>query len=167
MSSGNDDNNQGDSGHSPDGGEHKAFRFTILNGEVTEVFEIKDGVPEPKSIDDGNETYTVVGTPVDGIEVVRTEVKPFGTEITRYADIDGDGDYNRISEQWQSASDAPGTGHFKFEDNLSYSLQMVMIILPYAGVKIAMADLGQMILSSVKRRICICVSQTLIQVKMV
>ena len=121
MSSVNDDNNQKDSGHSPDGGEHKAFKFTIVNGQVTEVFEIKDGIPEPKSIDDGNETYTVVGTPVDGIEVVRTEVKPFGTEITRYADIDGDGDYNRISEQWQSASDAPGTGHFKFEDNLSYS----------------------------------------------
>ncbi|MBA3755193.1 MAG: hypothetical protein H0X02_02720 [Nitrosomonas sp.] len=117
MSSGDDDSNQDDSGHSPDSGEHKVFRFTIDNGEVTEVFEIKDGVPEPKPIDDdGSETYTV-----DGIEVVRTEVKPFGTEITRYADIDGDGNYNRISELWQSASDAPGTGHFKFEDNLSYS----------------------------------------------
>lgn len=118
MSSGDDNSNRDDSGHSPDSGEHKAFRFTIDNGEVTEVFEIKDGVPEPKSIDDdGSETYVVDS---DGV-VTRTEVKLFGTEITRYADIDGDGNYNRISELWQSASDAPGIGHFKFEDDLSYS----------------------------------------------
>lgn len=110
MSSGHDD--------SPEEGSQKAFQFTIVDGEVTEVFEIKDGVPEPKSIDDdGSETYKVDS---DGV-VTRTEVKPFGTEITRYADIDGDGNYNRISEQWQSASDAPGSGHFKFEDELSYS----------------------------------------------
>ena len=118
MSSENDDNNHDDNGHSPDSCENKAFKFTIDNGEVTEVFEIKDGVPEPKSIDDdGTETYAVSS---DGV-VTRTEVKPFGTEITRYADIDGDGNYNRISELWQSAPDAPGAGHFKFEDDLSYS----------------------------------------------
>lgn len=110
MSTGHDD--------SPEEGSHKTFQFTIVDGEVTQVFEIKDGVPEPKSIDDdGSETY---GVDSDGV-VTRTEVKPFGTEITRYADIDGDTFYNRISELWQSADDAPGSGHFKFEDNLSYS----------------------------------------------
>lgn len=110
MSTGHDD--------SPEEGSHKAFQFTIVDGEVTQVFEIKDGVPEPKSIDDdGSETY---GVDSDGV-VTRTEVKPFGTEITRYADIDGDTFYNRISELWQSADDAPGSGHFKFEDDLSYS----------------------------------------------
>lgn len=110
MSTGHDD--------SPEEGSHTAFKFTIAGGEVTQVFEIKDGVSEPKSIDDdGSETYEVGS---DGV-VTRTEVKPFGTEITRYADIDGDTLYNRISELWQSADDAPGSGHFKFEDELSYS----------------------------------------------
>lgn len=118
MSTGHDDLNDDVNDDSPGEGSHKAFQFTIVGGEVTEVFEIKDGVREPKSIDDdGSETYTVSS---DGV-VTRTEVKPLGTEITRYADIDGDGDYNRISEQWQSATDASGSGHFKFEDNLSYS----------------------------------------------
>lgn len=119
MSTGHDDSNHDVNDDSPGEGSHKAFQFTIVGGEVTEVFEIKDGVPEPKSIDDdGSETYTVSS---DGV-VTRTEVKPLGTEITRYADIDGDALYNRISEQWQSASDAPDdSGHFKFEDNLSYS----------------------------------------------
>jgi|CXWL01.1.fsa_nt_gi hypothetical protein len=119
MSSGHDDNNDDNGGddHSPGHDEHKAFKFTIVNGQVTEVFELKNGILEPKSIDDdGSETYTVEGT-----EVVRTEVEPFGIEITRYADVDGDGFYNRISEQWQSSPDAPGSGHFKFEDNLRFS----------------------------------------------
>ena len=118
MSTGHDDSNHDVNHDSPEDGSHKAFQFTIAGGNVTQVFEIKDGVPEPKSIDDaGSETYTVSS---DGV-VTRTEVKPLGTEITRYADIDGDGYYNRISEQWQSATGAPDSGHFKFEDNLSYS----------------------------------------------
>lgn len=118
MSTGHDDFNDDVNDDSPEEGSHKTFQFTIVDGEVTQVFEIKDGVPEPKSIDDdGSETY---GVDSDGV-VTRTEVKPFGTEITRYADIDGDTFYNRISELWQSADDAPGSGHFKFEDNLSYS----------------------------------------------
>ena len=106
-----DDGNDDD--HTPEEGEHKAFQFTIVDGQVTEVFEIENGVPEPESIDE-NETYTVDS---DGV-VTRTEVEPFGTEITRYADIDGDTFYNRISEQFLANSP---NGPFKFENDLFYS----------------------------------------------
>lgn len=110
MSSGHDDSSSTDN--------HKSFKFDIVSGKVTAAFELDDGVWEPKSIDDdSSETYTV-----EGSEVVRTEVKPFGTEITHYADVDADGVYLRVSEQWQSSPGAPADGHhFKFEDDLSFS----------------------------------------------
>jgi len=111
MSSGHDDSSSSDS--------HKSFKFDIVSGKVTAVFELDDdGVWKSKSIDDdGSETYTV-----EGSGVVRTEVKPFGTETTHYADVDADGVYLRVSEQWQSSSGAPDDGHhFKFEDDLSFS----------------------------------------------
>ncbi len=112
-----DDGDNDDDGidHTPESGEHKAFQFTIVDDQVTEVFEIKDGVSEPKPIDDDDETYTVES---DGV-VVRTEVEPFGTEITRFADIDGDTLYNRISEQF--VANTTGSGPFVLEDDLSYS----------------------------------------------
>ena len=110
MSSGHDDSSSSDS--------HKSFKFDIVGGKVTAAFELDDGVWKSKSIDDdGSETYEVVGS-----EVIRTEVKPFGTEITHYADVDGDTVYLRVSEQWKSSSGAPDDGHhFKFEDSLSFS----------------------------------------------
>lgn len=107
-----DDGNDDD--HTPEEGEHKAFQFTIVDGQVTEVFEIENGVPEPESIDE-NETYTVDS---EGV-VTHTEEESFGTEITRYADVNGDGLYNRISEQFiaNTTEDSP----FVLEDELSYS----------------------------------------------
>ena len=113
SSAGHDDSHDDSSTH-----EHKAFKFTIVDGKVTEVFEMEDGVLEAKSIDDdGSETYTV-----DGTEVVRTEIKTFGTEITRYADVDGDGLYLRVSEQWQTSSGTTDDNHhFRFEGNLSFT----------------------------------------------
>ena len=112
TSSSNTDDDDDD--HTPDEGEHKAFQFTIVDGQVTEVFEIENGVPEPESIDE-DETYTVDS---DGV-VTRAEEEPIGTEITRYADIDGDGLYNRISERF--AANVPEDGPFVLEDELSYS----------------------------------------------
>lgn len=99
------------------GRSHKAFKFDIAAGKVTAVYELKDGEVRPKSIDDdGTETYVVEANG----DVVRTEVKPFGTEITRYADTDRDGVYFRISEQWQVSSDATGAVP-KFSGALRYS----------------------------------------------
>jgi len=110
MSSGHDDSSSSEN--------HKTFKFDIASDKVTAVFELDDGVWKSKSIDDdGSETYTV-----ENSKVVRTEVKPFGTEITHYADVDLDGVYLRVSEQWQSSPGAPADGHhFKFEDDLSFS----------------------------------------------
>lgn len=110
-----DDNGDNDDhGLTPEEDEHKAFQFTIVDGEVVEVFEIKNGVPEPESIDE-DETYILDS---DGV-VTRTEVEPLGTETTRYADINGDDLYNRISEQF--VANIPEDGPFVLEDELSYS----------------------------------------------
>ncbi|SFE69788.1 hypothetical protein [Nitrosomonas sp. Nm166] len=109
-----DDSINDEDDHPPESGEHKTFQFTISDDQITEVFEIKDGVPEPKSVDDNSETYAV-----DGTEVVHTEIETLGIEVTRYADIDGDGSYHRISEQW--IPDTPGSGPFNIEDELKFS----------------------------------------------
>ncbi|HQU62234.1 MAG TPA: hypothetical protein PKY85_03735 [Nitrosomonas sp.] len=96
---------------------NKAFKFDVANGQVTAAYELDDGQWELKSLDDdGGESY-VVETNGD---VVRTEVEPFGTEITRYADTDGDGVYFRVSEQWVIS---PGSGGVtpKFSGELRYS----------------------------------------------
>jgi hypothetical protein len=116
--SGNTDDNgsNDDSDGTPGLDEHKAFKFTIVDNQITEVFEIKDGVPKPDPIDDdGSETFTVDSNGV----VTRTEEEPLGREITRYADSDGDGLYNRISEQF--VANVPEDSPFVLEDELSYS----------------------------------------------
>lgn len=71
MSSGQDDSGNDVNDDTPgSGGGNKSFKFTIVDGKVTEVFEVKDGVEEPKPIDDdGSETYTV-----ESGEVVRTDI---------------------------------------------------------------------------------------------
>ncbi len=54
------------------------------------------------------------------IGIVRTDEElGIGTEITVYADADGDGTYFRVSEQW--ALDSPEDGPFRFEGRLVYS----------------------------------------------
>lgn len=99
--SSNDDRSRGDDSSS---GNHKSFKFEIVNGQVTAVFELKDGELKSKSLtDNGRKSYTV-----DGNDVIRTEIKPFGSEITRYSDADGDGIYARVSEQWQVSSNTNG-----------------------------------------------------------
>lgn len=116
-------NSNDDGGHSNDDGSHgdsnsgnnKAFKFEIANGQVTEVYELKDGTLKAKSLDDhGRKTYAV-----DGNDVIRTEIKPFGTEITRYSDVDGDGIYLRVSEQWLVSSNFNGTAP-KFTETINY-----------------------------------------------
>lgn len=105
----NDTNNSGNDGNS---GDHKAFKFEIENGQVTAAFEVEDD-GTLKSVDDGDETFTV-----DGKDVIRTETKPFGTEITRFSDVDGDGIFFRVSESHQIN---PGTPNpFKIHDELKF-----------------------------------------------
>ena len=89
----NSSNNGGDDNSSSSGG-RKSFEFEITNGVVTRVFEVKDGQLRLDPIE-SNEVYTL-----DGNDVIRTEKEAFGTEIQRYSDSDGDGRYQRVSEQW-------------------------------------------------------------------
>lgn len=115
---GNDDNGGGDDSGSDDdsSGNHKVFKFEINSGQVTAVFELDDGVFEPKSLDDnGRKSYTVSGN-----DVIRTEIKPFGTEITRYSDADGDGLFVRVSEQWQVSTNPSGIVP-KFTESISFT----------------------------------------------
>lgn len=116
SSSDSDDNGNDDSNDDrPGDGDRKGYEFTIVDNVVTEVFEIKDGVKELDPIDDdGTESYEVN----ENGEVIRTDIEDLGTEITTYADINGDGIYHRIAEQW--AADTPGTGRFKIEDRLLF-----------------------------------------------
>jgi hypothetical protein len=112
---GNDDGND-DNGDDDSSGNHKVFKFEINNNQVVAVFELKNGVFEPKSLDDnGTKSYTVSGN-----DVIRTEIKPFGTEITRYSDADGDGQYIRVFEQWQITSNPTGVIP-KFTDTITFT----------------------------------------------
>lgn len=68
------DDNGGDDNSS---GGHKIFKFDIVNGQVTAVFEMDDGVLEPKSLtDNGRKSYTV-----EGSNVIRTEIKPLEQKL--------------------------------------------------------------------------------------
>ena len=94
---GSDDSSEDDGPDDSDGS--KAYTFTVnASGVVTGVVEIKDGVPEVKSID-GDETYTRLP---DG-SIVKTEPSDGGIETTTYTDANGDGVFERTSEVWTSA----------------------------------------------------------------
>lgn len=57
-----------------------AYKFDIVNGQVTATYELDDGVWELEPLDDdGGESYAVEANG----DVVRTEIEPYGTEITR------------------------------------------------------------------------------------
>ncbi|WP_295624437.1 hypothetical protein [uncultured Nitrosomonas sp.] len=116
ISDSNGTDDDGNNDDRPGSGDRKGYQFTINeNNEVVEVFEIKKGVPELEPIDDdGTEVYSVT----DAGDVIRADEEPFGTEITRYSDADGDGIYHRVSEEWSPSS--PGAG-FKITDRLDYS----------------------------------------------
>lgn len=107
-----DSSNTGGDDNSSGGG--KEYKFTISDGTVTEVFEIKDGEEKPDPISD-SESYGL-----DGDDVVRTDfIEGVGSEITVYKDTDKDGIYHRFSETW--SSDSPGAGPFKIEERLVYT----------------------------------------------
>lgn len=70
------------------------YKFSITHGIVHGVMEYDDGIFKHEHID-SNEFYTV-----QGHDVIKTEWKWGGQEITRYSDQDGDGLFIEISEQW-------------------------------------------------------------------
>lgn len=75
------------------------YKFTIINDQVTEVFEWSGGIWELDSIE-SNETYEVSGT-----DVIKTE--DYGTfiETKTYSDSDQDGIYKEIADNSSDGSD--------------------------------------------------------------
>jgi hypothetical protein len=87
-----------DDDHTGDSGSSKGYSFEFdAAGNVIAVFESEHGVLQPEGIG-LDETYAVQA---DG-SIVKTELDDGGTETTVYADTNGDGLYERISETWTS-----------------------------------------------------------------
>ena len=130
MSSGSDDFND----DSSSGSGHKTFKFDIVDGKVTAVYELKDGVLKPKSIDDdGTETYVVEANG----DVVRTEVN-FGTglrvmrmrmAISYMCVFPNSGRYHRM----------PAASYQNFRVSCGIRPRMAMILSRYARARIARA----------------------------
>jgi len=75
------------------------LKFDIENGIVTAVYEFDDGLWELEHIS-ANETYTLSGS-----DVIESETYATHIELKTYRDLNGDGSYSRISEQYLQVSD--------------------------------------------------------------
>lgn len=76
----------------------KGYKFDILNGVVTAVYEVENGRSKLEGID-RDETWTF-----DGSQVLKTEYDDGRLETSVYADADGDGIYARISKTYAPAA---------------------------------------------------------------
>ena len=81
---------------------NKGYQFTVLNGAVTAVYEIKNGRAKFEKMD-RDETWTV-----DGANIVKTESEHGRIETTIYSDINGDGIFAKISKSYLPASPITG-----------------------------------------------------------
>ena len=81
---------------------NKGYQFTVLNGAVTAVYEIKNGRAKFEKMD-REETWTV-----DGANIVKTESEHGRIETTIYSDINGDGIFAKISKSYLPASPITG-----------------------------------------------------------
>ena len=77
---------------------NKGYKFNILNGAVTAVYEIKNGRTKFESMD-RDEVWSV-----DGSNVVKTEYEHGRAETTTYSDIDGDGIFAKMSKSYSTDS---------------------------------------------------------------
>ena len=71
-----------------------AYRFELVNGQVTNLQEFDDGRWKREQID-YNETWTF-----NGSNLIKTEREGYGSEISTYADPNGDGIFTKISEAY-------------------------------------------------------------------
>lgn len=78
------------------------YAFTVENGLITRVQELEHGFMQDKFLRT-NEQYTVDANN----DVLKIETKSYGQEITRYTDVDRDGLYAKVSEEFVSSSTIP------------------------------------------------------------
>jgi hypothetical protein len=74
----------------------KSYQFTIVNGAVTAVYEVKNGYAKFEKMDN-NEIWSV-----NGGNVVKTEYEHGRAEKTIYSDIDGDGIFSNMSKSFST-----------------------------------------------------------------
>ena len=79
------------------------YQFVVVANAVAQAYELDDGNLELKSVDD-NEAYSVIDS-----TIIKTEVETYGTELTEYADLDGDGFYSVVSHTWTANADFSGS----------------------------------------------------------
>ena len=88
----------------------KGYRFTIdSSNAVTAVYEIEKGRTKLEKLD-SNETWSF-----DGTFVTKTEIDDDETEVTTYADTDGDGVYTKVSEVKTGTGSTATTERYKFD----------------------------------------------------
>lgn len=71
---------------------NKGYKFTIVNGSVTAVYEVEKDRAKFEKID-SNETWSF-----NGSNIIKTEFEHGRAEITMFSDIDGDGIFNKVSK---------------------------------------------------------------------
>ena len=73
---------------------NKGYQFTVVNGAVTAVYEIKNGRAKFEKMD-RDESWSVQGN-----NIIKTEVERGITETSIYSDLDGDGVFAKVSKSY-------------------------------------------------------------------
>lgn len=77
---------------------NKGYQFTVVNGAVKAVYEIKNGRAKFEKMD-RDESWSV-----DGNNIVKTETEHGRIETTVYSDIDGDGIFTKMTKTYSAAA---------------------------------------------------------------
>lgn len=72
------------------------YQFSVSNGAIVGITEIENGYAEQEQIEYG-ETWTV-----NGNQVIKNELEHGFTQTSVYADLDGDGVFNKISQTYST-----------------------------------------------------------------
>ena len=81
-----------------------SYRFTLLNNEVTNLQEFKDGRWVGEEIDQ-DESWSF-----DGTNLIEREIDKNKIEITTYSDPDGDNIFSKVSKVYSPISDGNSYG---------------------------------------------------------
>lgn len=82
---------------------NKGYQFTVVNGAVTAIYEIKNGRAKFEKMD-RDESWSV-----DGNNIVKTETEHGRIETTIFSDIDGDGIFAKMSKTSVAAAVSSNT----------------------------------------------------------
>jgi Ca2+-binding RTX toxin-like protein len=98
---------------------NKGYKFTIENGSVTAIYEVKNGRMKREGID-SDETWSY-----DGTNVIKTEYEHGRSEVTTYTDIDGDGLFIKGSKSYASGGLTNGSDGVSYPSHDSASAGVI------------------------------------------